>query len=150
MKKGMKKVTFDQTTKPYSGANPKLVSVMLAILWFLQKRNQLPDLIAAFVQQFEWSRVTYDALSTLHSSMAKAIADCQMGKSFRYPLLFPRGRRQGENPRVLFSSRRLALLGEIKRLVEERRGGSSGSGASSSSSSSSSSGGGGAAAPPAA
>ena len=154
-----KQVTFGKDAKDYNGHNPVVKVFMMALLNFLVQRDQTPAQISDFVDdkfaKFALSPTVLRCITLLIKNMERAMKSWQsyideansmvtlrnenprafkkvmdlINHNVRQPLLFPNGCRQG-NERVPISERRLKLLRQVKKVVQERLTCSSGGGAS--------------------
>ena len=125
--KAKKQVTFGNDAKRYNGYNPVVNLFMMALLNFLVQRDQTRMQIVAFVQQFAKSSAVKRTLSLLIKNMERAMMvwNSQLAGNkvqVSLPLLFPNGCREG-NERVPISDRRLNLLREVLKVVDETLGG---------------------------
>lgn len=116
-------VRFVGKAKPYDGHNPVVNSFMTKLRWFLLIRGQTREQVVAFVQQFAKSSAVKRTLSLLIKNMERAMMvwNSQLAGNkvqVSLPWLFPNGCREG-NERVPISDRRLNLLREVLKVVDE-------------------------------
>lgn len=140
------KVRFSLDAKNHDGSDPKVEKFMLELHDFLGQRQTTQEQIEAFVRDFELTDGVLHALSLLVEGMECAVTswgelikeegaklltvenfnlnefsrvDKFIRAMVKMPRLFLAGRRQGANPLVGVSARRLGILYTLEKLVKE-------------------------------